>query len=51
MNYKQKSFCEDSPGQHISWKIYFQQSKEIILNWKAAENFDNCFCVIFGCYY
>ena len=28
-----------------------EQRKEIKQNWKGAENFGVCFCVIFNCYY
>ena len=34
-----------------SWTKYLEQSKEIKQNLTGTENFDNCFCVIFDCYY
>ena len=33
-----------------SWIRYFE-SKEIEQKWAGAEKCDNCFCVIFICYY
>ena len=28
-----------------------EQSKDIKQDWTGAENFDNCLCLIFDCYY
>ena len=34
-----------------SWRKYLEQTKGIKQNWPGAENCDNCFSVIFNCYY
>ena len=39
------------PKDLQQWTKYLEENKKIYQNCKGTENFDNCFCVIFECYY
>ena len=37
------------PGRDLQFRAkYLKQNKEIEYNWSGLENFDICFCVVFG---
>ena len=42
---------EAAVRQLQTWTKYLEKTKDIKQNWTVIENLDNCFYVIFDCYY